>query len=406
MDRYTTLKYVGNKLEINISWKYYLISILLSSRILDFVRLPAAYYYIIIILILVRHILTNEKLKILNYETLLFVTVAFLSLWLNEIDPFFRSYERYGSFLLNLAVFGPIIYSKSLIKLRLVLLEGLCQVFVSITVFSFAGLICGFLPLAGIGGFQGITVHAMTLSALAGISILYLVFKYSTDSKSILFKRAVLALILICCFVLLISASRAALAGTILSCLILLYKINRGKLLNVMKVALITVLLVLLSFPIWSEYSERITHKFNASLEKDNIFSSRENLWEARIKEFKTSPIYGIGFGNLLAEYNDYGINEETGGIETGSSWGMVLSMTGIIGFTLFLLLNFKSINQLLKINGIISPSLVVALLTFFIIHMVFEGYVFASGNILMIFFWLLLSVSDYYYLVSRNSKI
>lgn len=67
--------------------------------------------------------------------------------------------------------------------------------------------------------------------------------------------------------------------------------------------------------------------------------TSRDALWKARLIEFESSPIWGIGFG-----VTGIGNNAISGRAETGSGWLTILSQTGIIGFILTLLLVSRAI--------------------------------------------------------------
>lgn len=64
--------------------------------------------------------------------------------------------------------------------------------------------------------------------------------------------------------------------------------------------------------------------------------SSRDALWKARIKEFKQSPI--IGIGTFRADLR-YSIVNKNGNVEAGNSFLMMLSMNGLLGFINFCLL-------------------------------------------------------------------
>lgn len=372
-----------------------MIGILLSGRIISVVNLNVALFYGIIILLLFMYFPQPKNLRIQNGLSFAFVCVVFVSIILNDINPFFKPYQRFASFLLNLVVFGPLFFSNSLIRLRISLFLTLCKVFTILTLFSFFGLMTGVFPLQGFGGFQGITVHAMTLSAIAGASFIYLMYVYFIDKATSSYKQFLQISMVICFFVIVISASRAALLASIASSLLFIYKFKGGNFIKTLKPVLLIILLVSITFPLWQDYADRIFQKFESNKSNESLISSRENLWEARINEFSTSPLYGIGFGNLLPEFNDYGINEETGGIETGSSWGMVLSMTGVLGVSFICVFLFKVFQRANK-TGTLHSFFLQALLLYFIIHMTFEGYIFASGNILMIFFWLLVSVVHY----------
>lgn len=332
-----------------------------------------------------------KDIRIKNKGILVFTSILLVIILLNDISSFFRPYERYASFLLNILVFAPLFINKRLIKFRYDLFFTLCKLFTLYTLVSFGGLLIGIYPLVGFGGFQGVTVHAMSLSVIASISLLYSLMQYLKSHKIIFILFMSVSFIVI-----VIGASRAALLGAIIGSSVLLFKYKKFEFASLKPLIGILILLVGLLFILPEEYLGRITHKFDATKESGSALSSREMLWEARYNEFKESPIYGIGFGNMLEEYNEYGINEATGGIETGSSWGMILSMSGILGIMTFIVLIIKRFKCILKNTHSIQNSLIFGVFTFFLIHMIFEGYIFASGSIFMIFFWLTFSMTHY----------
>ena len=132
--------------------------------------------------------------------------------------------------------------------------------------------------------------------------------------------------------------------------------------------------------------------------------SSRDALWNDRISEFNSSPIFGIGFPSIASERNNQYLNKSNGKVETGSSWLNILSMTGILGLTIYIFIILKALYLLYKnirINPKIS-SYLMSLLIFWLFHMVAEGYVFASGSVLFFLSWLLIG---FIYTLDFNSK-
>ena len=105
--------------------------------------------------------------------------------------------------------------------------------------------------------------------------------------------------------------------------------------------------------------------------------TSRTALWNARMEEFKSSPIWGIGFGVT-------GIGEEatTGRAETGSGWLTVLSQTGIVGLILALLIVKRAILPLRLLRNNSRMALYSALLAFLCLHTMFEAYLFSLVGI------------------------
>lgn len=126
---------------------------------------------------------------------------------------------------------------------------------------------------------------------------------------------------------------------------------------------------------------------------RSGLFDSRTIKFMARISEIETSPVYGIGFSAI----NPYGYDsydKEKGTIEPGSSILAIVSMTGIIGLSLFISINIQAIKKIKKSK---SPfkNLILSLITLFLFHMIVEGYVFAISNPLSIYYWLLLGIAN-----------
>ena len=109
--------------------------------------------------------------------------------------------------------------------------------------------------------------------------------------------------------------------------------------------------------------------------------------------EFKAYPFFGVGFATMNKEAVSRSSKSGSGTIEPGSSWLFLLSSMGLMGFLSFSILFFRSlyflfIKESVGINGYFIGSL----LFLFLFHMIFEGYVIASGAYLCFFLWLLLS--------------
>jgi O-antigen ligase len=130
--------------------------------------------------------------------------------------------------------------------------------------------------------------------------------------------------------------------------------------------------------------------RYVAELQQKGVSNTRERLWEARWAEFNSSPVVGIGIGVEKAggSRTAYG----TTVVEPGSSYLAVLSMTGIIGaLSLGILLVSLAMKFQKKWTFLNSTDRteVVAVGMFWAIHAVAEGWIFAGGSILCLFFWL-----------------
>ena len=104
--------------------------------------------------------------------------------------------------------------------------------------------------------------------------------------------------------------------------------------------------------------------------------------------------INGVQVAFIIPVTNKDVYNPLTGTIEPGTSWLAVLSMTGIIGFILFLSIFITCFKQSLSNQYSIQLT---GLLAFFAVHLLVEGYVFAASNHVCYMFWLILGCSfDY----------
>ncbi|MDP2460976.1 O-antigen ligase family protein, partial [Kaistella sp. SH19-2b] len=94
---------------------------------------------------------------------------------------------------------------------------------------------------------------------------------------------------------LLISSSRTSIIAVIVALLFLFYKLSKHKVGKTFKFVFSVSAILILSFPLWSSYTSGITEKFQGNDDGD-LLSRREEHWTARVAEFKSSPIVGVGF--------------------------------------------------------------------------------------------------------------
>ena len=160
-------------------------------------------------------------------------------------------------------------------------------------------------------------------------------------------------------------------------------------------------LLSSIAIPIIMADSERMqTKKGGLNLVDANGNTSRTTLWNARIEEFESSPIWGIGFG-----VTGIGGNANTGRAETGSGWLSVLSQTGILGIVIVLLLIKCAIVPLDLLRQNKRMVLYSSVLVFLCLHTIFEAYLFQSGWYLCLILWTIVSILDDYKLYSGKES-
>jgi len=134
-------------------------------------------------------------------------------------------------------------------------------------------------------------------------------------------------------------------------------------------------------------------------------------LWANRMIEFNSSPYFGVGFAtqkdDIITLDNDYlEVAAATGSIEPGSTYLMILSMTGLFGaFAMFLLMFKAMVSRGFWRRIALQDSYKLATFVFFSVHFIAEGYIFSSGALFACIFWLLLGAT-YPYAKINYSKL
>lgn len=242
--------------------------------------------------------------------------------------------------------------------------------------------------------FSGFTCHPMWLSAACGIGLIFFTYwmNYLWNKGKKIYALFILPLMFLTLQTLVWGGSRSALGISIVASLSLVCLSNK----NIGKTFIILgtfAIMASIVTPIILGDSERMQNKKGGfNLVDENGNSSRTSLWNARIKEFSTSPIWGIGFG-----VTGIGDNAKSGRSETGSGWLTVLSQTGLAGFILSILLLKRALLPLKLLRNNPKMALYTALLIFMSLHTLFEAYMFQSGWYLCFVFWLTISILDDY---------
>ena len=319
-----------------------------------------------------------------------------LNLAITQPDIVFRPWQRLALFSIVFASTSPMLYGHSIGLLRKKILMGTLLICVLL---GFGSLICYFIGInympnqwdgsamldfrGRFGYFGGLLIQSIILGMVCGLGILYLFYRSmgqeKRDRKWYYLAMVILALTI------LISASRSALLSVLAGMLVMLYKSAKTKG-RFMRVLIGILLIGILTYPLWEKYTIGIEDKSEVGAEL-GAYGSRTEKWTTRIIEFSEHPLFGIGFASVDKRYDVVGVN---GVVEPGSSWLCILSMTGIVGFILFIIILIKPI-QFLRSNPTPYNVLLLGLLAFFCIHMLFEGYIFAGGSSLCFMAWLVI---------------
>ena len=233
--------------------------------------------------------------------------------------------------------------------------------------------------------FSGVAAGPMWNSAASAVAMIffsYLLFR--TGRKKLWITAALIFLDLGAAYSCIISASRSAFAFGVLACALLLYFLseNMGK---ILKYALIFGVILSFSYSFFYAGAERMLNKQKGTTVEHN---SRTGLWAERMAEFNSSPIYGVGFAVHGVEKE-----QELGRSESGSSWLAILAQTGAMGFICIIVIWLKSLLTYRRIKYDPFNILCYALLIWFTLHSMFEGYMFQSGWYMCFICWLCVGI-------------
>ena len=343
--------------------------------------------------------LRNSKPKV-NFLFLLFAFACLMSILMNTIPAYFKSSQRFLSFLFMFVSISPLIYSSQLFTLRLYIFKYINYFIIGTVVISFIAKFTGIYSGIGAGGyFNGLTVHSMVMGPLAAITIVYSIWKLNVV-KLVKKQKALYIGIAVAGFIcLLLSASRGALVALVFSLIVLFITIYKFRIFKFLKTIIILFITMVASFNYWEPYLENILKKNEGNMQTGSMTASRGELWDYRIQELEDSPIFGIGFASAK-----YGLIEKsTGQIEPGTSWGVIFAQTGLFGGVLFTIIILSCFFMSSTVKDYFSnKALFIALLLFFAIHWLVEGYMLSSGDFLFFYCWLLIGIITSY---KKNQK-
>lgn len=325
----------------------------------------------------------------------LFLALLFyipLELILARPSSVFHPWQRYVLFAVLLMNVSPLLQGDILRDQREQLFQLMMWVCVFIGVGSFFARFLGinfmkagnmvFYNQAGL--FGGLTKHSMLLGPIAGIAVCYLASIAMSKRRFIDWLWVVLALMAV-----LFSASRSSLMAALVGLIITMY-CQSGSTSNFLRVAIIAIIIAASTFSLWDSALSGVIEK-NGSTSALS-FDSREELWDNRIEEFKSSPVFGVGFcSSTMASSSS--VDLESGRLESGSSWLIILSMLGLIGAILVVPILFRSFKVAYRQKSD-HGAVICGILALFFVHMFTEGYIFAGGSFLAFMLWLTVGVA------------
>lgn len=364
------------------------------------IQLGNSYYFLLLASFLIA-VIPLKKPKI-NYIMVWLIAAAFISIVVNDIPYFFRPFERLLAFVILIALIGPLIFTKKLNELRWQIFKTLNWLIIVLVILSFIGFVLDSnLVYLGRGGFTGFFNHSMMLGPMSGISVLTCTYlATSSPSKKLSLIYYFMAFIsLITCIA---AGSRAAIIASFLGLIFYFYILYRNSFKNFIKTLAAISFIIIITFPIWENSTENVLDKIKYSQKKGNLSVTRQSIWKIRFNEINASPYFGIGYANDSTQSVD-DLYKGGGQVEPGSSWLVVLAMTGILGFIPFIYILGNSFHLIVKgKSSLFFLPYFGALFMFFVVHMIAEGYVLSAGSGLFFYFWSLLGVIN----IIKNEKI
>lgn len=367
-------------------------AVILSSMFLGHLSFLSRLYQPALLICLVCLCTRLNKAKI-GWAEVLLVLACGISIVLGNPLPIFNSWMRLGLFCIVLLITTPLISSPAIEQFRVRLFNwvSLACVFVGLGSFFayFLGINCmrSYYGATGIslgGGFGGLTIHSMLLGPLAALGLLRCCALIEENVRHRATSSIYLYFSAFACFAsVMMASSRGAAGAALVAVCYLTYAKLRHKMGKILKIVLCLGCLAVPLAPVVGQFSSGLIAKQEANVESGGTFSSREALWNARMKELWDSPIYGVGFAAQRIITAQASL--VTGQVEPGSSYGAVFAMTGILGGSIFLFILGRALIRSKK--QIISLPQIY--LIFFAFHMLIEGYVFAGGSPLCFIFWL-----------------
>lgn len=380
-------------MDIILFWILFIAS--LSKFILLFPAFPEILYYGVFLISFI-WLIFRGGIRV-SWQYLFFISAILFSVWLNDIPALFRVGFRVAAFFSLVFVVGPFFINDHLIRMRRLLFVRSLLILRWIVLFSFLLKFIAPDMVMGRSGFCGLTNHSMMLSPLAGISLLYGIYRFYLSETSMERYKEIIC-VCISFLVLILAGSRGALAATLVGVIFFYVRLYKYRIGQLFRIVLFFSVLVISTSSLWWSYTERIREKMDSSEDVGSLTSSRDALWEDRIKEFKAFPVFGVGFASYNLNYiqSENSINRLSGTVEPGSSWLFLLSSLGLYGFLSFLLPVFYTLYILYRDSRTgMNGGLVGSIMTLFCVYMLVEGFVVASGSYLCFLLWLSLSESE-----------
>lgn len=253
------------------------------------------------------------------------------------------------------------------------------------------------LKMGRVAEFSGFASYAMWTGCSAALSAVFFTsIAFRKIRKGVVARIFSYVMILVSLYITLISGSRSAFFLS-LACIVLVIALQTEKIGNFLKVAFVLGITAIFFVPFLEDNSQAMMQKKNG-LEITVEDTSRDALWAQRIAEFKSSPIFGIGFAA-----HGVGDAKRVGRNESGGSYISVLAQAGIVGVIFIALIWVAAFMLPKKIGKDPDVILLYAGFVFFCFHSIVEGYMFQAGWYLCLIIWMIIGVMIEHKLYGRQ---
>lgn len=382
-----------------IPWTSIVLGIMICLRYAAHITIPLQVITALsLVIILLSRIYRNTRYCI---PLLIFLLYYGATLFIHpHSEPLLR-FSRYVAFAIGILLFSPLLMSKQLTLARKYIFITIFRTLLMMVLISF--FIWIYCTIMGYEisdrhfyyyGFKGIFNSGMVLSPAAGVVAIISFHKSLTTTSSLRILWLTTALISATTCV--AAGSRIAVLGMI-TAFIVESVLMRNEIKDIFydfkyKIASIIVLLALVS--ISPAAFKVINHKISIGQAHNSIIYSRQKLWTTRTDEILSSPLIGIGYANEYTALSSGHTTPKATNIEPGSSWLSLASYGGIIGLGIFGWFSYTMFGKIYANRHKKYTIPTIALLTFFFVDGIAEGWLMFSGALLFPLFWLSCSIT------------
>lgn len=236
--------------------------------------------------------------------------------------------------------------------------------------------------------FSGFCDQPMWLAAAAAVSTIFCAYLVFEQKKKKLMHQYFYIILLLCSiYVTMISGSRSAFLAAMGAMCVVLYLLVKNKA-RLIKYVISAAAVALVLSPIFLNRKTFGAMMAKQEYQEQTGGTSRDELWNDRMTEFKSSPLIGVGFGA-----HGVGDDKKVSTVETGGGWISILAQTGILGLVLAISIIFKAFTPIRKIRQNNSMMVIYAAYFLFIVHSIVEGYMFQGGWYLCLIFWMVIGL-------------